>query len=78
MSLTLRSNEMAVPALDERGFRSPDLGSTVDRAIRAVGRWRRLAAERRQLARFSRRELADVGLTEADALVELNKPFWRD
>jgi uncharacterized protein YjiS (DUF1127 family) len=78
MSLTLRNNEMAVPALDERAFRSPELGAVVDRLLRTASHWRRLAAERRQLAKFSRRELADIGLNEADALAELNKPFWRD
>ncbi len=39
--------------------------------------WRRRARERAELARFSERELHDIGLSRADALQEIGKPMWR-
>jgi uncharacterized protein YjiS (DUF1127 family) len=39
--------------------------------------WRRRAQERSQLARFSVRELRDIGLSTADAQCEIGKPAWR-
>ena len=39
--------------------------------------WRRRARERAELARFSERELHDIGLSSADALQEISKPVWR-
>lgn len=39
--------------------------------------WRDRAAKRRQLARFSARDMKDIGLTPSDRWVEVNKPFWR-
>jgi uncharacterized protein YjiS (DUF1127 family) len=39
--------------------------------------WRRRARERAELARFSERELHDIGLSTADALQEISKPVWR-
>ncbi|HKU98812.1 MAG TPA: DUF1127 domain-containing protein [Vineibacter sp.] len=39
--------------------------------------WRRRARERAELARFSTRELRDIGITPADALHEISKPAWR-
>jgi uncharacterized protein YjiS (DUF1127 family) len=37
--------------------------------------WR--SRSRGQLARFSRRELLDIGMTPADRECECSKPFWR-
>ncbi|MCW5745089.1 MAG: DUF1127 domain-containing protein [Alphaproteobacteria bacterium] len=39
--------------------------------------WRSRARERAELARFSERELHDIGISHSDALQEINKPFWR-
>ena len=36
-------------------------------------RWR----QRRELLALSQRDLADIGLTRCDALMEGEKPFWR-
>jgi uncharacterized protein YjiS (DUF1127 family) len=46
------------------------------RVRRVVAAWRRRARSRTQLARFSARELRDIGLTPADAARECAKPFW--
>jgi len=40
--------------------------------------WRRRIHTRRDLARMDRHLLSDIGLTEADALAEAGKPFWRE
>jgi uncharacterized protein YjiS (DUF1127 family) len=45
--------------------------------LSAVRLWRRRARERAELARFSARELRDIGISDADAQREINKPFWR-
>ena len=39
--------------------------------------WRRLAAQRRQLARLDERMLKDIGLTRVDAHQEARKWFWQ-
>jgi uncharacterized protein YjiS (DUF1127 family) len=39
--------------------------------------WRRRVEERDQLARFTARDLHDIGLTCADKFQLLDKPFWR-
>ncbi|HEX2890032.1 DUF1127 domain-containing protein [Vineibacter terrae] len=39
--------------------------------------WRRRARERAELARFTDRELHDIGIGASDALHEINKPVWR-
>lgn len=38
--------------------------------------WRRRLRERAQLARFTDRELKDIGITRAEADLEVNKSFW--
>jgi uncharacterized protein YjiS (DUF1127 family) len=39
--------------------------------------WRQRAAQRRELAHFSDRDLHDVGLSWSDIALEAKKPFWR-
>ena len=39
--------------------------------------WRERRQARRELARFTERDLHDVGLSWGDALYETEKPFWR-
>ena len=41
-----------------------------------VGRWMRVAAERRRLASLPDDVLADIGLSRAEAEAEANRPFW--
>lgn len=42
-----------------------------------LARWRILAEQRRQLARFDDRMLKDIGLSRADAHQETRKWFWQ-
>jgi uncharacterized protein YjiS (DUF1127 family) len=39
--------------------------------------WRERSRQRRALASFDARALADIGLTRLDAMLECEKPFWR-
>jgi uncharacterized protein YjiS (DUF1127 family) len=39
--------------------------------------WLRRLRERAELARFTERDLRDIGLTRADVDYEVGKPFWR-
>lgn len=62
----------------------PDSADTASRpaasspsVIDTLRLWRRRARERTELARFTARELRDIGVTPADALYEIAKPVWR-
>lgn len=44
---------------------------------RTLATWLDRAQKRRQLARFSERELKDIGAPISDVVIEINKPFWR-
>jgi uncharacterized protein YjiS (DUF1127 family) len=56
-------------------------GRRAAQAMRGVAaayvRWRRWEDEREALRALSERDLRDIGLTRADVLVEIDKPFWR-
>jgi uncharacterized protein YjiS (DUF1127 family) len=39
--------------------------------------WREREDQRSQLARMNPRELADIGLTDAERQAEVDAPFWR-
>jgi uncharacterized protein YjiS (DUF1127 family) len=39
--------------------------------------WRERRQQRRELARWSERDLHDVGLSWSDIVFEAEKPFWR-
>ena len=44
---------------------------------RIVTSWLARASQRRQLARLDAIQLDDIGLTQAAAMAEANKPFWQ-
>ena len=39
--------------------------------------WRQRYEQRRELSRWSDRELHDIGVSSSDAIFEASKPFWR-
>lgn len=39
--------------------------------------WRQRSIERAMLAHMTQRDIADMGMTEADVRYEMDKPFWR-
>jgi uncharacterized protein YjiS (DUF1127 family) len=39
--------------------------------------WRQRSIERSMLAHMTQRDIADMGMTEADIRYEMDKPFWR-
>ena len=53
----------------------------IDKSIAKVAatlrHWRQRSAQRRQLAGLSIHHLDDIGMTEAERLAEISKPFWR-
>jgi uncharacterized protein YjiS (DUF1127 family) len=44
---------------------------------RTVHLWRERQRQRRELARWTERDLHDVGLSYSDVIDEIEKPFWR-
>ena len=58
------------------GIASPP--TVVARLWCEVKAWHRRNREREELARMTRRELQDLGITPGEALKELAKPFWRE
>ena len=46
-------------------------------ALAMLQRWRLRSSERAELARLDRRDLLDIGLSEADVDYELAKRFWQ-
>ncbi|MGB5466844.1 MAG: DUF1127 domain-containing protein [Sedimenticolaceae bacterium] len=42
-----------------------------------AGSWNQRARQRRQLAELSDRQLADIGISRAEASAEAGKPFWQ-
>jgi uncharacterized protein YjiS (DUF1127 family) len=49
----------------------------VRRGIETLAVWRERARSRAELAALDARQLADIGLSTADAWTEISKPFWR-
>jgi uncharacterized protein YjiS (DUF1127 family) len=49
----------------------------LDKAFGALIEWPKRANQRRRLAELNHRELADMGISRADAWMEASKPFWR-
>lgn len=52
----------------------------IGRAITTVRRWRATAKQRRELALLVEDTdfLKDIGVSQGDAIIEANKPFWKD
>ena len=49
----------------------------LDGIARRMRLWRSRSRERTELAHMSDLDLADIGLSRADAEAEVGKPFWR-
>ncbi|HYM31970.1 MAG TPA: DUF1127 domain-containing protein [Candidatus Cybelea sp.] len=50
--------------------------SLIQPVAERIGKWRRTARERAQLARLTDRELQDIGRTRAEIEYELTRPYW--
>jgi uncharacterized protein YjiS (DUF1127 family) len=49
----------------------------VRRVLTTFRTWQERARARRELARWSERELHDIGVSWSTVAEEVNKPFWR-
>ena len=47
-------------------------------AVAQLRRWRQLSRDRAELARLTHEQLRDIGLSRADVLREIARPFWHD
>ncbi|GEM_PF-1602772 len=54
------------------------VGDALGRAFRTLLTWQERAAQRRRLGTLDERELRDMGISPSDAMMEANKPFWRE
>lgn len=52
-------------------------GDLISRIARTLSVWRERVRSRRELARWSERELHDIGVSASSVADEINKPFWR-
>jgi uncharacterized protein YjiS (DUF1127 family) len=48
----------------------------IARVFETIDTWRLRQRTRRHLARVDARTLQDVGISEVQRIIELNKPFW--
>jgi len=55
-----------------------NLGALAKAVWHQLKRWHDLARQRRQLAALDNAALKDIGLSRADALQEVERPFWDD
>ena len=51
--------------------------SLLSQAAETLHVWRQRYRDRRELARWSARELHDIGVSSSDAIYQASKPFWR-
>jgi uncharacterized protein YjiS (DUF1127 family) len=51
--------------------------TVVIRLLKQLQLWQQRQRSRRQLAQLDPRQLADSGISQAERLLELDKPFWR-
>lgn len=68
-------------AITEAYYVQPSGASQSDRfwhgALATLKIWRDRARQRRRLALLPPHQLADIGVTPAEAWREVNKPFWQ-
>ena len=71
---------MAITTTDsflDRAVARPAGTSPLNRILGTLRLWRQRAVERAMLAHMSQRDIADMGMSEADVRYEIDKPFWR-
>jgi uncharacterized protein YjiS (DUF1127 family) len=57
--------------------RAADHDGLLTRIAATVRLWRRRSKDRATLARFTERDLKDIGKSSADIYWEISTPFWR-
>ena len=51
--------------------------SVLSQVAETLNVWRQRYRDRRELAKWSDRELHDIGVSHSDAIYQASKPFWR-
>jgi|ABEF01.1.fsa_nt_gi uncharacterized protein YjiS (DUF1127 family) len=75
---TLTHSDRLVPShLPRRTRRVPFLTAGILRVVRTGLLWQQRHRTRLQLKQLPPHLLRDIGLSEDDARIERNKPFWR-
>ena len=63
--------------LDTAAARRPAVSSPFSGILGTLRLWHQRTMERAMLAHMSQRDIADMGMSEADVRYEIDKPFWR-
>lgn len=63
--------------LDSAVTRPAAAASPLSGILGTLRLWRQRSIERAMLAHMTQRDIADMGMTEADVRYEMDKPFWR-
>ncbi|MEQ8895458.1 MAG: DUF1127 domain-containing protein [Roseovarius sp.] len=77
MSTLIHSDRMVSSHLPRRTRRVPYLTAGILRMVGTALLWQQRRRTRTQLQQLPPHLLRDVGLTDDDARIEKNKPFWR-
>ena len=72
---TLARETSLTPALPERAVEA--MHRRAQGLVDTIVAWQRRSRDRALLKELDAYELRDIGLTRADVLVEVDKPFWR-
>ena len=78
---TISRTSGAGPVSSGFGGRWQDTLKPLNLVSRVFGRlivWQERANQRHALATLDDRQLKDIGLSRADVVREISKPFWRD
>ncbi len=71
---------MAITTTDsflDRAASRPAEASPFSGILGTLRLWRQRTMERAMLAHMTQRDIADMGMSEADVRYEIDKPFWR-
>lgn len=74
-SLAATQNSVCLDQVKE--IKVNGLGNLISRLLELAKKANHNRRTRRQLGMLSRYALKDIGLTQADAYEELNKPLWK-
>ncbi len=72
---TIDSPKVGIASVARLGLRR--LGDPIGRALDRLLLWTERSGQRHRLAELNDHMLRDIGLSRANAMAEITKPFWR-